>query len=271
MRFVLNTAWGTLCLLCLVCQPLVAWDAAGQVNRGTQHPTPENIPDATDPSLIIDVSDNDQWEEGPYVPDTIGMKTAIFGREDGEVYELLAWVEDIAADGRGSIFVLDADMDSSAPSSIKTVHVLDTEVRYLGSIGSTGEGSGEFMHPSYILVDGDGERILVAGIDREVDVFERLNMGVYRYVKSWNARLGPGPEDACIMRNHVYLLAYYPENGRIIHKYTMDREYVAGSGEPYQSTNPMIVGRLSSVGSLSCIAQHGVVGHIMRSIPVLTA
>ncbi len=269
MRFILKTTWSTLCLLCLLCQPQGAWDAAAQVYRGTQHPTRENIPEATDPSLIIDVSDNDQWEEGPYVPDTTGMKTATFGREDGELYELLARVRDIATDGHGSIFILDADSRRGAASSVKTVHVIDTEARYLGSIGSVGEGPGEFMHPSYILVDNDGKRILVAGLDHEIDVFERLDRGVYRYVKSWNARTMAN--DACIMRNHVYLLAYDQENGRIIHKYTADGEYVMGFGEPYKSTNPMIVEDLSSKASLSCVSQHGVVGHVWDNIPVLTA
>ena len=269
MRFALTTTWSTLCLLCLLCQPLGAWDAAGQVYRGTQHPTPENIPDATDPSLIIDVSDNDQWEEGPHVPDTTGMKKAIFGREDGEVYEFLVRVQDIDTDGRGSIFVLDADPRRNAASNVKTVHVIDTEARYLGSIGSVGGGPGEFLHPKHILVDGEGERILVAGRDREIDVFERLDRGVYRYVKSWHARTAAN--EACIMRNHVYLLANDPANGRIIHKYTVEGEYVTGFGEPYKSTNSMIAQDLSSQGSLSCIARHGVVGHIMSSIPVLTA
>ncbi len=270
MRFVLNTTWSTLCLLCLLCQPLGAWDAAGQVYRGTQHPTRENIPEATDPSLVIDVSDNDRWEEGPHVPDTTGMKTAIFGREDGEVYELLARVRDIATDGHGSIFILDADSRRDAASSVKTVHVIDTEAQYLGSIGSAGEGPGEFMHPMHILIDDGGDRILIAGRgEREVDLFERLDKGLYRYVKSWNARTGAN--DACILCNHVYLLAYDPENGRIIHKYTVDGEYVAGFGEPYKSTTPIVVNLLSSHGSLSCIAQHGVVGHVRDNIPVLTA
>ena len=164
---------------------------------------------------------------------------------------------------------MDAGPRRNAASNLKAVHVIDTEARYLGSIGSVGEGPGEFLHPKYILVDGEGERILVAGRDHEIDVFERLDKGVYRYVKSWNARTGAN--DACIMRNHVYLLAYDPENGYVIHKYTAEGEYVTGFGEPYKSTNSMIVHDLSSQGSLSCIAQQGVVGHIMSSIPVLTA
>ncbi len=269
MRFVLNTARSTLCLLCLLWQPLGAWDAAGQGNQGKRHPTPENIPDATDPSLVIDVSDDDQWEEGPYVPDTTGMKTATFGREDGEIYELLTWIRDIATDGHGSIFILDADFGPYATTSVKIVHVIDTEAQYVGSFGSSGEGPGEFVYPSYILVDGDGERVLIVDGEREVDIFERQDTGAYRYVKSWNTRITP--YDACIMHSHVYLLGYDPENGHSIHKYMLGGEYVTGFGEPYKSTNPMVVDILSSEGSLSCIAQQGVVGHVPDNIPVLTA
>ena len=265
MRFDFNTLWGTLCLLCLLCQPLGAWDAAGQGNQGKRHPTPENTPSATDPSLVIDVSDDSQWQEGPYVPDTTGMKTETFGREDGELYELLAWVQDIAIDGHGSIFILDADWRSS----FGTVHVINREARYLESIGSTGEGPGEFIHPLHILVDDVGERFLIAGNEREVDIFERQDTGAYRYVNSWDTRTGAN--SACIMRNHVYLLGYDPLNGHSIHKYTVDGEYVTGFGEPYKSTNPMVVDLLSTEGSLSCIAQQGVVGHVRDNIPVLTA
>ena len=183
--------------------------------------------------------------------------------------ELLGFVQDIASDGRGSIFVLDADPRGNASSSFKTVHVIDAAARYLGSIGSVGEGPGEFMHPSRILVDDHGDHILIAGRDGEVDVFERREKRVYRYVKSWRA-LG-GASDACIMRNHVFLLDYDPESGHAIHKYTVDGEYVTGFGEPYKSTNSMLVEVMSSQGYLSCNAQHGVLGHIISSIPVLTA
>lgn len=268
MRFTLTSTGSTLCLfLCLLGLPTWAHDVAAQVNRGTNHPTPENIPEATDPSLVLDMSDDDRWPEGPHVPDTSGMETAVFGREDGEEYELLSWVRDIASDGRGSIFVLDADPRSNASSSAKAVHIIDSQARYLGSFGSAGKGPGEFLHPDHILVDVEGERILIAGREREVDIFERVEKGMYRYVESWDT--GGGTEDACIMRNHVYLLYYDPERGHIIHKYTVDGEYVAGFGEPYKSTNPFVVEVLSGRGSLSCIAQAGVVGYIHNFVPVL--
>lgn len=79
MRFTLTSTWGTLCLyLCLACLPTTAHNVVAQVNRGTHHPTRENIPEATDPSLVIDISDDDGWPVGPHVPDTSGMKTAKF-------------------------------------------------------------------------------------------------------------------------------------------------------------------------------------------------
>lgn len=270
MRFTLTSTWGTLCLyLCLACLPTTAHNVVAQVNRGTHHPTRENIPEATDPSLVIDISDDDGWPVGPHVPDTSGMKTAVFGREDGEIYELLSWVRDIASDGHGSIFVLDADPRSNASSSLKIVHIIDSQARYLGSFGSAGEGPGEFLHPDHILVDEKGERVLIAGREREIDLFERVDKGTYRDVKSWDTK--GGVDDACIMRDHVYLLYYDAESGHIIHKYTVDGEYVAGFGEPYKSTNPMVVQIFSGSGSLSCIAQPGVVGYIGEFIPVLMA
>lgn len=269
MRFTPTYTRGPLCLfLCLLSLPIWANDVVAQINRGTHHPTPENIPEAIDPSLVVDLTDDDRWPEGPHVPDTSGMKTAVFGREDGEEYELLGWVQDIASDGRGSIFVLDADPSSSASSSLKVVHIIDSQAQYLGSLGSAGRGPGEFLHPDHILVDDDGERILIAGREREVDMFERVDKGRYRYIKSWDT--GGGTEDACIMRGHVYLVYYDSESGHVIHKYTVNGEYVAGFGEPYKSTSPTVV-QLLSGGSLSCIAQPGVVGFIRNFVPALIA
>lgn len=258
-----------LCLICLLCLPLAARSAIGQVNRGMVHPAPENIPEATDPSLVIDLSDIDRWPEGPFVPDTTGMETAFFGREDGEEYELLVRVQDIATDGQGNIFVLDADITAQPTSDSKTVHVIDTGAQYLSSFGSSGAGPGEFMYPARVLVEEGVERILVAGSDREVDVFERKEQEAYRYFRSWKTRVSA--HDACILRNHIYLLGYDPVSGHVIHKYSLDGEYVHGFGEPYASTNAYVVSLLSTEGTLSCVAQHGVIGHIRNNIPVLAA
>ncbi len=269
MFFPFRSNAGPLCLICLLCLPSAVQSAAGQVNRSTVHPTSENIPEATDPSLVIDLSDIDRWPEGPFVPDTTGMETAIFGREDGEEYELLIRVQDIATDGQGNIFVLDADITAMPTSDSKTVHVIDTGAQYLTNFGSSGEGPGEFMYPARVLVTESGERILVAGRDREVEVFERTGQGGYRYLRSWKTRVSA--HDACILRDHIYLLAYDPASGHVIHKYSLDGEYVHGFGEPYASTNAYVVSLLSTEGSLSCIAQHGVIGHIRDNIPVLAA
>ncbi len=125
------------------------------------------------------------------------MKTAIFGREDGELYELLGLIQDIASDGHGSIFVLDA------ASRVKTVHVIDTEAQYLGRFGSAGEGPGEFMHPSHILVDDGGDRILIAGrAEREVDVFEWLDSDCPKkaYWEQYAGRLGVGGKPVVAVR-----------------------------------------------------------------------
>lgn len=247
---------------------LAQCQSRGQLNRGTSHPTPENIPAATDPSLVIDISNPDDWEEGPFLADTTGFTTAVFGREDGEDYELLAWVRDIAYDGKNTIFVLDADPRSDSETRVKVVHMVSVDAQYQGSFGRMGEGPGEFLHPDHLLVADGGNTVLVAGRERHIDVFRRSESGVFRFERRIDTR--SAARDACTTETHFYFLVHDEASGHIIHKYTMDGEYVIGFGNSYKSSNPLIVGSLSDRGHLLCNKIQGVVGFVPQFIPVLT-
>ena len=75
------------CLAVLMLWVQFATPAVAQFEKRLYHPRPESIPEATDPSLVIDLSDLEKWDELPPFIDTTGFKTVVFGREDGEDYE----------------------------------------------------------------------------------------------------------------------------------------------------------------------------------------
>ena len=245
--------------------------AVFQVHCGGQskiHPTPENIPDATDESLVIDLSSPDQWEEGPMLPDTTGFETNLYGRDDGEEHELLVFVQDVAHDGHGTIFILDADPRSNRSTNLRKVYMVDKEGQYLGSLGSEGEGPGEFMHPRKLIVAEQGNALLVLGEERHIDVFRRNDSGSFSY----SERIGmpTAVSEACMMRNHLYYLRYDADSGNVIHKYTLDGQHITGFGDPYKSSNRYTVRQLSGRGHIVCNQQQGVLGYVRSFVPVLT-
>lgn len=248
---------------------LIQCRSESRVNKGTLHPTPENIPEATDPGLVVDLKNLDEWEEKPLFADTTGFAATVFGRDDGEEYEMLSFVRDIVFDGKGAVFILDADPRSRAMSSVRVVHMVDTRGQYLGSIGQPGEGPGEFMHVDHLLLAEEGNLLLVAGRERHIDVFRRGNTGEFEFERRIETRTSA--DDACAMGDHFYLLAYDPDNGGVIHKYALNGEYADSFGDAYISSNPRIVSALSRSGQLACNAEFGVVGFIRDSVPVLTA
>ena len=243
--------------------------AVAQFEKRLYHPRPESIPEATDPSLVIDLSDLEKWDELPPFIDTTGFRTVVFGREDGEDYELLSFVADIATDGKGTIFILDAYPGTNAPSTTKTVHVIDMDANYLGSFGQAGEGPGEFRYPRFLMVADEGNTVLVAGSDRQVVVFKRTESGIFEFDK--NLRTSTGASAACLMRGHFYVVHYQQSSGHVIHKYTIDGDYVTGFGTPYEYDNPSVVRFMSNGASISCNEDHGVVAISPYSIPVIRA
>ena len=244
--------------------------AVAQFEKRLYHPRPESIPEATDPSLVIDLSDLEKWDELPPFIDTTGFRTVVFGREDGEDYELLSYVADIATDGKGTIFILEAYPGTNAPTTTKTVHVIDAEANYLGSFGQAGEGPGEFRYPRFLMVADEGNTVLVAGSDQRVVVFKRTEGGTFEFDK--NLRTSTGASAACLMRGHFYVMRYQQSSGHVIHKYTMDGDYVTGFGTPYEYDNPHIVNYMTNSESwLSCNEDHGVVAISHYLIPVIRA
>ena len=249
----------------LLCLAFLQLRASAQ---NTTHPTRENIPDASDPSLVIDLSDLDEWADEPLFPDTTGFKTAVYGREDGEVHELLLYVQDIVHDGRGTLLILDADPRSRRTTNVRTIYMVDRDGQYLGSIGSFGEGPGEFMHPRKLLIAEEGNTLLVLGEERHIEVFRRDDSGSFSYAARIN--MPTAVSEVCMMRNHIYYLRYGVESGHVIHKYTLTGQKVGSFGDAYKSRREFAVEMLSGRGSIVCNEDQGVVGYVAEFIPALT-
>lgn len=257
------------CLLLAVFLAQSFFPAAAHSQKRIYHPIPESIPEATDPGLVIDLSDLGKWEELPPFIDTTGFETAVFGREDGEEYELLSRVTDLATDGKGTIFILDGMPWSNPSSPTKTVHVIDTQANYLGNFGRAGEGPGEFRNPEVLMVADGGDMVMVVGSRQQVMVFRRTESGAFEFDR--NLRTKTGGRAGCIMRDHLYLFGYDLASGHVVHKYTMDGEYVTGFGAPYEYENPGVVEFLLSLAGISCNEPHGIVALVPSVFPVMMA
>ncbi len=259
-------------LLCLAIAMLLAHcsrPAAAHIQKRLYHPIPESIPEATDPSLVIDLSQLDAWEELPPFIDTTGFVTSVFGREDGEDYELLSYVADIATDGEGTIFILDGMPWTNAASSTKTVHVIDAQAKYLGNFGRAGKGPGEFRSPEVLMVADGGSTVLAAGSRRQVIVFRRAADSTFQFDRNLHTKTGA--RAGCTMGDHFYLVSYDVSSGHVIHKYSMDGDYVTGFGAPYEYENPLVVMFMSDAAMIACNEAHGVIAFAPFMVPAVTA
>ncbi len=258
-----------LCLALVVLMGPVSRPAAAHIQKRIYHPIPESIPDASDPGLVIDLKNLDAWEELPPTIDTTGYDTFVFGREDGEDYELLGHVADIATDGKGTIFILDAMSWSNPASAIKTVHVIDAQANYLGNFGRAGEGPGEFRSPQVLMVADGGNTVLVAGGHRQVVVFKRTESSTFLFDR--NLRTKTSARAGCIMRDHFYSVSHDLSSGHVIHKYTMDGAYVKGFGASYDYENPSVVMYMSDAARIACNEAHGIIAFAPFLVPVVMA
>lgn len=92
----------------------------------------------------------------------------------GDKAEMFGEIADVEKDSRGRIFVLDRDNAE--------IRVFDSTGAYLFSIGTRGEGPGEFIYPEWIALDA-GDTLFVA-TRRKIEVFapEKSRYVYYRTI-----------------------------------------------------------------------------------------
>lgn len=87
---------------------------------------------------------------------------ATFGSEDGELEEILSWVQAIAVDDNGNVYLLE-------PSRIVA---FDPAGRLLWSSGTQGQGPGEFQGPRGLAFDGTDRLITINQSGTRIDEFD---------------------------------------------------------------------------------------------------
>ena len=142
------------------------------------------------------------------------------GSEEGEGGPALGLVADIAVDGHGRTYVLDA--------LLSRVAVFAPEGRPLGYFGGEGSGPGELRHPAAVDVDA-GERAYV---------LDRGNARIAVYERGAVSRVLPldfGAEDLCHAGGRLYVLG--ERGGFLIH------ELAPGTGAVLRSFAPDPIAR----------------------------
>ncbi len=229
--------------------------SAQALSRKTQHPTPDNIPEASSPELVL--SETTSVTDGGHALVGKERERFILGVDEGEAHEMFGDIADISHDGHETLYIID--------SGYKEVRAYNSHSGdFVGVFGRAGEGPGEFR--SELLEIAVEDRIISILDDTRIHIFERgeeRSFVLSKTIKTpaWRA------SDLCIMDGYLYILAEYQE--KPIHKMTLEGQVVASFGEIYTSSHPVLQSIMSMEGFLACNKRHGVVGWIRQHVPAL--
>ena len=259
--------YGTLGRYALRMLTAVAWTAtaalhclaigSAEATQGVRHPTPENIPDPLPAGSVL----HETGVQGVDAPVFLRQEEAdsvVIGVLEGEPYEMFGSITDVATDGLGTIFIMDAEYQE--------VRLFDLSGNRLGTLGRRGEGPGEFRSAREIAVSRNN----VFVVDRNrAQVFSRE--GPDFVFKRTIQLVGMGLSGSCAMNDHLYHVGYTSAAGPVIHKIGTDGDLVTLFGEPYAAAIEHVRLELTWQAKLACNQKHGIVARISNSIPVLIA
>ncbi|MXY07042.1 MAG: hypothetical protein F4058_05145 [Rhodothermaceae bacterium] len=230
---------------------------AGSVNLGLLHPTPENIPEVTDPLFLLQEPSSGTAQSILNVASVDGF---VIGVNEGSHKDMLGEVEDVDI-SRKAIYYAD--------SKHGEVRFYSFAGDLIGIIGSPGNAPYEFNGLNGLAVTNDGSLLVVWDKARRVQVFRQQELD-YTLVSSFDIISSLRSGDICVMHDHVYAIGYSEEETGIVHKYTLAGELTMSFGEKYKSSNPLVRRLLSTNGTLACNENHRVVAHVNLFIPVVT-
>ena len=249
---------GKLILMCLLPSYLLQAYAYGTQSGEivAWHPTPENLPEVTDPQFILhEVPGLTFIDEQSHEKITIGV-------EDGEFHEMFGFVSDLAVPGDGTVLVLDR-VNSE-------VRVFDYGGILLATFGRLGEGPGEFRKEPYkISIADQGKSVFVLEqFGRTASVFDRLEMSTF--APKVNSVPGVLSFSGCAMNGHYWVYGYDLAKEGVVHKFDYDGQHVATFAERYKAVSERASSRLSFYGDLACSEAHGIVALNRVWAPVIT-
>ena len=221
-----------------------------------RHPTPENLPEVTDPQFILrEVPGLTFIDEQSHEKITIGV-------EDGEFHEMFGSVYDLAVPGDGTVLVLD-HVNSE-------VRVFDYDGILLATFGRLGEGPGEFREePNQISIADQGKSVFVLEqYGRTASVFDRLDLSTF--VPKANSVPGVLSFSGCAMNGHYWVYGHDSAKEGVLHKFGYDGQHIATFAEHYKAVSERASSRLSFYGAVACSEAHGILALNRVWAPVIT-
>ena len=247
----------TLALTGVVLSSLAVATAHGMQRRIVElHPTPENIPEVTDPRFILHEGPKSAFmDEASYEKITIGVA-------EGEFHEMFGYVAGLALPGDGTVVVLDSEN--------REVRVFDYGGALLTTFGGSGEGPGEFRdRPSRMSAADQGKAVFVLEASgNSVEVFGRQDDSTL--VPKVNFQTELHSHNGCAMGGHYWVYGSNFGSEHVLQKFTYDGERVASFLENYKSPRGITAFILSRVGIMACSEAHAIVALIRANAPVLT-
>ncbi len=234
--------------------------ASCQGGGGTvvHHPTPDNIPQVTDPRFILRDAPQDTlfWlENALHDGYTIGMK-------EGPAQDMIGQVRDVVVSD-SLIYYLDG--------SFSQIRAYDFEGRLVDVFGGPGDGPGEFDWPIRIAAVGREENkyVVVASYRRStLSVFRKASNSDHQLRSSFRAVTSFVNGDMCAMNGHIYTTGYAEDIDGVIHKHTLDGKYVLSFGARYNHSDPFIRNQMAHQITIECNTTHDVLLYLHPRAPI---
>ena len=244
------TAVFVLCVVCASCGP--------DNNVVQLHPTPQNIPEISNPQFILHEPqiDTEPWANFS------AMQAKVIGAADGEHLELIGSVWDLVV-GPEALYYVDF--------AYGHVRMYDLTGRLNQVIGKKGEGPGEFPQARHVQVvnHDEGELLIVGASGIQISVFESLDSS-WVLKHSFHTAHDFLDGNFCAMHGHVYTIGYSEGSNGIIHKYTVEGEHVLSFGLPYQDPSAFVRSIMADQGSLACNSLHRTIAYAHTLKPFVT-
>ncbi|MXW15560.1 MAG: hypothetical protein F4065_09585 [Rhodothermaceae bacterium] len=223
------------------------------------HPTSENIPDPSDPRFELrhGLDGDESWEWDSLEMSSIGVN-------EGSLSQMLGFVFDLKTDHNGTIYYFDIVHQE--------VRAYDYRGNWISSVGSPGTGPGELASPLGLAVVSERNQVIIA--DQFINhIFERKDSS-FQLVATQRPIYPSINGRMCAMDEHYYLVSFNNTETSskmgLIHKYTLEGEWVTSFGNSYDYDDPFVVSEFAYNTSLACNSEYQTIAFVTRGIPAMT-
>ncbi len=222
------------------------------------HPIKDNIPVSLDPRFELrhEMEGVEEWNWNSLDVSTIGVN-------EGDHTQMIGFLWDLETDHNGVVYYLDLINEE--------IRAYDYNGDWIMNVGTPGIGPGELNGPRGLAIIPDLNRIVVN--DKLMNhIFERTDSS-FKLLSTRHLKHPSITGRMCAMNEHFYLVSYdvtgSTENG-LVHKYTLDGEWVASFGEPYEYDSRFVVQSFATDTFLACNAANQTIAVVTNPIPAMT-